>query len=555
MARNDTQERRQRLAMMKQERRQDEDYWWEIQDFTDPFRSRMLSDEFDSPIWDVRDRNTQVYDTTGMTSLRDIMNWLKGRIWPADADWMQFGLPIAFQKEFGEDVELARMYDQAGMEVQQDMSESNFFIESIAGATDLLNIGNECTIQEEAPAARGKDTTYGGVEYESIPMDRVWWQLDRQRRPIHIAVRYDIPAREAMDRFDDPEGALSDVAIVRNRPMELVTIIHWVWKNENHIPGGLRAKSNKKWISAWDTVGRKYANVEMGGLDAHPYSTSVFAKTGGSGYGHGLGHLSFPDIAGINAAKSQIWLALGRDLNPRLMVEHGHLLGSSDPGPGGTIILKRSKSDRPSYLTSETSYPEAYRIIEADQARVREVYLGDVIKDPESADRSAEATLDRQSRGSVRLSSFTEIMDHSFLRPKVINHARIMHKRGSLKILDEIADRIGEPRFELTFVSPLFALQRRQNAEAIIAYASVLSRLAAETGKIEIMDNADMDVAAQEIARLGGVPPKVVTTQQQRFQTRLARARQAARANQAERAAGRGTAEQAPAPQPQEATA
>jgi hypothetical protein len=530
MPRNDEAELLARWNLMRQQRRPHESPWFDIWDQQNPYRGTLdtVESQLDADtriFYDDDTRMTRVYDTTGMNALHELVNFIKGQIFPNNVDWLSFDAP----QDLEDDVEIRTLYHKTGTRILRGLADSNFYMASTPGLRDLLSIGNECTaVQESSPKRQGAGNTFGGGFFNSISMERVWWQLDQQGNVLFMVVQYDMPTRDAFDFFETPGRAVMD-QLRSGKTMKMVRYLNFVFPNENPVVGGIRSATDKPWVSKWMLI-QEGANEIMqdGGFEQNLYTRSGWDPIANSEYFAGLGHISRPDIAGVNAGTAQVLLSIGRDLNPRLMVEHEMVIQVADPGPGGTLVVRNPKRFPPQYLQSSTDYTAANDVFDKQREQIRRVYLADLLQNPDAAERSAEAVIDRQGRTLARIASLAEVIEHQYLKPKVEAFAGLMFRAGALPEFEEIVARTGRGVGDLKFTSPFFTIQRAQTVQEDRAFIQHMLEIVGATQDLSVLDGIDFDEYRDNIAKVTGVSATILRNDSDIAARRAARARQAA---------------------------
>ena len=494
----------------------------EIQTLLWPFRGE-LNTEF---LHDGYDRVPSVYDSTGMTSLHNLVNFSKGRLFPPDFPWVVCGPPADFDEAARRSMRIRKAYQTSAERLLHEFSVSNFYDVSTDWVRDITAIGNCATSVEEQNKIGSKRSGFRGFVFDPIDISRIYWQLDRMDNPLFVAVEYSMHGREVLDEFGDPGMVIFDKVLDKNHKglLERFEIWHVVIPNENHLPNGIKCDTNRPWCSFWIEPKSKQI-LREGGFNEHPYIIQTWNRVRREWYGNGLGHLIRPDVAGLNSGRAMILEAIEADLLPPLMVEHESVM-MYDQSDAATMSVRSSRDGvEPKYLRSGARITDADSIFRQDKDQIRDVMLGDIIGEPDTEPRSAEETIARASRSQLRASTLTEVIK-KILMNKVNRCLDMMVRRGALPELVEVMEETGNDKMDIQFVSPFFTLQKSTVSQNTLSFAAAIKELASV--KPNVADRVNYDNYAKILADLFNVPVDMLHDDEVFTEKRVADARAAA---------------------------
>lgn len=517
----------QRHVYLKQRRMLHENTIQELVDLFLPFRGDITTRK--SP---GQKRVTGVFDSTGVQAADRFTNWLMGVMLPKNTQWLRIR-----HSEFGDVTEIQQLLGAVANKFLQALDASNFYVEAATMIKDFGVLGNATLkIEEDVPRLKDQtDDTFGGFIFRALPFLEVMWSVDRNGKPSSVVREVEMPALDAARFFENP-GANVRRYMRDGRYMETVKYLHFVFKNENDVPGGFKANTNKRWVSIFLADHAEHTDsamiVEEGGFDDNPYIISRMDIVAGDWYGRGRGHLVRGDAAGLNEGRRQILNAVGRDLRPFLLVANESVL-NTDGGKSSIMTLRNDHRDQvlPQYLHSGVDYTAADSVFRLDRQQIRDAFLGDILDEPDTEPRSAEESRQRQFRALSRMSAVADRVEAEFLDPLVTTGINMMAAAGALPELERVGQMTGESEMDIKFqyVSPFFAAQRMNMADRIENYVARVGSLAVNLQRPDMLDAINFDKVVSMIRDLGEVPADIQNLEQDVLELREARAQQATR--------------------------
>ncbi|MFQ5594229.1 MAG: portal protein [Anaerolineae bacterium] len=520
----------ERWEMLKARRLGHETVWQELLDLMAPFRGDVTTKKSMGS-----KRLGAIFDSTASRAADKFANFLMGAIFPNTGDWLKLRPP----REIAGDERLSQLLDLTRLRVLEALSESNFYVEAAQALRDLSILANMTVSVEELPPTVNGTAAFRGLRFEAIPVFDYWWQLGRGRVN-YIVRRVTMPALDAVREFSSYPGK-NILDIARRQPMEDVEILHFVYENEEGIPGDLVPAANKPWTSIWvaNAGGDNEAIIPtgkdeaIGGFDFLPYITARWLTVQGEEYGRGPGHFARPDAKGVNKLKELVLIAAGRDINPVLLTEDDSVT-QLDAGPSGVAVY-RPGARPPEYLRSGSDYRVADEIGRQDREQINQAFFIDVFGEPESQPRSAEESLQRRERALAQLAAPARVVERAFLAPVISATLQLMQRADALPELEEYANLSGSDRVESTFESPFFTATKSQAAQKTRVFVAQAIERAGATGDPSWLDRLDPDEITRLDAELADVDARIFRSEEEIEAVRNARAERQA-AEEAQRA-------------------
>ncbi len=439
---------------MKTQRILHEEPIQEITDLMYPFRGDITTLRSPGDL-----RVDGVFDTTATIAADGFANLIKSSVAPANTDWLRLEPP----DEFADDLDVQQAFDATAARIQKALDQSNFDQEFGIFLRDFSIIGNATLhVQEDKPILRNRrGSTFGGLQFKSVFFTDTWWSHSPNGLET-FARKMCMTALHAARFFGEENvGLKAGKHLRRGELMENVDYLHFVYRNQDGIPGGLVPPDQKPWISHWVALNDgKHEELRVRGFNVSPYIVGRWTTVRGEAYGSGIGHLVRPDAAGLNELARQIYIATGRDLNPPIMLEDESTI-DLDTGPNGVIVVRPFQKLAPQFLGSGSRHDIADAIRRGDRDQIRDGFMGQLLDEPDSQPRSAEETLARQQRGLVRFAAPADITDNQVMRPMTESVISIMLDAGELPELELLVEEFEEIELRPKFVSPFFTAQKQ----------------------------------------------------------------------------------------------
>ena len=467
-----TRQIRDRQSIMENQRSQHEQAIDDAQILFNPFRGEVSTDPYSGGEGD--DLIESIHETTGMASARDLFNFLHSRIFPANTRWLRLA-PDPTSSD-PTDPEIIALVNSMDKKLQHLLHVSKFSREVMQCIWDLTLIGNSQMSIEWVPEL-------GAMAYKSIDFSRVWVTSDKHGNPDVIHIMWEKSANSWYRFFDGKPGqwVLNRMEKEENFGTMPVQYLQVIQRNENFIPGGIRTNNKKKWQTFWlvweDTSDKdEEVIVEQGGTDVPLFVIGRSQRVRSEEYGRGLAHIYRSDAAGLNSGYEQLLNALSLHLDPPMMAEHESQV-RGDMGPGGFITFMKPEFAVPAPYSANVDLNAVAVLFEAQRAQIKDGFLADVIREPDTQTRSAQAELQKAARSAVRFATLVTDIDDEIMTPALQTTLRLGHRAGFFPELDEIRDRTGRGTVLPVYQSPLFASQRMAAAQNAIEYVGVLGEI------------------------------------------------------------------------------
>ena len=501
------------ISHLKVERNDYDETKQEISDLFMPFRGDITTQ------FRHGSKRKPLFDSWGVMQADRFTNFLNGSLYPSSSDWVGFRVPQSLRF----DRKITGAMDDTSLRVLDALAASNFYVAAHTDTRDWGVLGNSTMFvghdDENAPG-EGK---WGGLIFDPIPYSRVWWKFSHIGRPLSMAVEMEMPAIDVVHFFDkDGDHIPRQIREISQsiNPYALCTLYRVIQRNHS----GKKGTANKPWISTY-FYEQDPVVMRESGFNNNPYVGARMMVMDGEHYGRGRGDIARPVMKGANEITRQKMIALGKEFNPPFMSEEDEL-ASLDLTPGGHVIVRPPKEVAPGYLRSGTDFQIAELITDNLHKQVTDAFLGDVLGEPESQTRSAEAERSRSQRALAVLSSTGQTVYHEKLSPMMENVVDIMLSKKQLPELQEVMNENPDLDIRPEFTSPFFTAQKAQSLNRVDVFLERRLQRFERTGDPSALEDIDNDELRELEKFLGDVPARIFKSQEEILEIRAARADQ-----------------------------
>ena len=457
-----------------------------------------------------------LYDSFGVMKARIFTNWLSGTLWPSASDWVALK-PKKMASGFDRTREI-QLYDTS-LRVMDALASSNFYSCVPADSLDWGTLGNSTLHERHDDEKARSPGEWGGLIFENVPYSRVWWYFSHIGRPLCLVREYEMPVCDAAAFFsqDGDRVPATWKDVYAQGPYTLVCFLHIVQRDHY----GVKGTDHKPWSSIWFDKGSSQV-IRRAGWDNLQYIASRMFVMSGEQYGRGIGDIARPPMKGCDEITRQEMIALGKELNPPFMAEEDEI-AQLDLTPGGHVVVRPPKEVTPGYLRSGTDFKLVEMIRDGLHAQVNEAFLGDVLGEPETQTRSAEAERSRDQRGLARLAATGQTAYYEKGCPIIENTVDIMLEKGALPELQEAINEDPDFEYEIELTSPFFTAMKQQSLAKVERFLELRQQRFERTGDPAALEDIDFDELRELEKKLGDVPARLFKEQQEIERMRNAR--------------------------------
>lgn len=508
-----------------------------IERYIDPMRGGKFYQQ-QSTEAEIDFRRPEVFDSTAMNAANILAASVQGAVTPADTQWFNL---LYRDDTMNDDKEAKEWLEECGSRLFLSLQDSKFDLSNQEGMADLVNYGNTVIVLTELI----EDSAYKGLLFDAVPIREIYFEESYDQTILNFYRRLQWTPLQILSKFPEDEVPESVKAKALDPSMSgnRVDVIYCIYKRKGKTAEFPAAPTNRKYGMKYvlhegqETIGKEGGYYEM------PAFLARWAKTSGSKWGHGPGHLALPTVITLNTMASQELAYVEKVIDPPSLVSERNAYGTLDLTAGGITIVQEMDGVRP-YM-SGANYGEAKMTQAELRQMVESIFRADQLQLKQSPAMTAtEAQMRYEeilrllgpTRGRIETEYLGEVLQRGF---------NIMLRNAQLpEIPQSVIDyqnRGGE--LDIKYLGPMARAQKADQIASIERWVMMLGQLA--QFKPEILDVIDADALANELADLGGVPAKLSNSQEEVDGARKQRAEQQKELAQSQQMQERGAGMQA----------
>jgi len=324
-----------------------------------------------------------------------------------------------------------------------------------------------------------------------------------------------------------------------------------------------RAKKDR---AAGGKLGMPYRSVHIdvanqkimreGGYAEFPIAVGRAIKTAGDEYGRSPAMMALPDVMSLNSLKEAIIKASEKQLDPPLgLLDDGRLGGGTvDTSAGALNVFNtagRLTADKPVFpLFTIGEMQSAEKLVESFKENVAQAFGLDRLLDFNNQTQMTayETSVRDRMRGSSLGGMFCRRIAEVYT-PTIERTFSILFRKGLLGTQDtgfsatlrkawnrilghpiqlvppavQKAIDAGLDVYEVEYISPAQRFMQSEKLQGIFTFGEFIQKMGVIPGAEDILDNADFDDMAEEVANYSGAPVKVLRTREAVDKKRKAR--------------------------------
>ena len=494
-----------RWEALKLERHTTESTWQEIAD------NELGRRNFTSRRTPGEQRMQRLYDGTAKVSGEDLAGALHSLLTNPAAPW--FGLSFE-QPELNEMQPAMRwLYDvEKRLHAAFTRPEANFHAQMSEFYVDLVYFGTAGIFIE--------DKLSQGTLFSARPLSEIYIAVNSAGRIDTVFLHFTFTARQAAQEFGARDKRAMKL-VEAGKTEERAEYLHAILPNEDYRKGFFGARG-KKWRSVKMSVTDMEIYEEKGYAEL-PIAVARWNKDSDEVYGRGPGWAALSEAKMLNEMMKVILKAAQKAVDPPTLVDHEGVLGTNlRTEPGGIIPVDMTSAllNPPvQALKYEGRFDISTEMVQDVRQRVKDAFrhqLIEMIRDPRM---TATQVLELSAQIQRLLAPLLGRLQTELLEPVVERVYAIEVRAG--RIPPPPPEIAGMP-LRIDYNSPIAKAQKSSNARAVVDFFTVISNLSQVDQSV--LDVADMDAGARNIAESLGVPPIVVRSRAEVDEIRAAKA-------------------------------
>jgi len=369
----------------------------------------------------------------------------------------------------------------------------------------------------------------GGLRYAATDLRELLFDNNHQGIVDTAFRKYALTARQMMQRVE--QGLWDDVpdsvkTAARKEPDRKFEIIHCIKPRAEVDPDRLDSKG-KPYASYYISVqGREV--LGEGGFDTFPYMVSRYVTGPGELYGRSPAMFVLPSIKVLNEQKKTMLTQGHRTVSPVLLTHDDGILDTFSLKPGALNPGGVTAEGRPLVHTLPTGNLAAgQELMDMERQVINDGFLVSLFQILiETPTMTATEVLERAREKGALLSPTMGRQQSEGLGPMIEREVDVLLQQGLLPPMpDMLIEAQGE--FEIIYDSPLSRSQRAEEASGFLRTLEAAIAVVNTTQDPSSLDQFNMDVIVNELAKINAVPPSWMNGPEQIAQIREGRAQQA----------------------------
>ena len=506
-----------RAAALESQRKTLENTYQIIEKFVRPF-----SGEFFRPMTSENEvdwRRREIYDSTAIVSADLLAGQIHANLVSPAVKWFDF----AFRDdEFERDLDAQKWLDDLEEGVWQSLADSDFNLQVAEFLLDLVTYGGAVMFEEEEDEEEWK-----GIDFTAIPVRDCYFEPDAKDQPLRLYRRLQYTTLQVMDRFDMPADWLK--AYEKNEEVDKKwTVWFCIYPREDERKAYEKADIKPKRLAPnVRPFGYKYVmadgmlDLEEGGYYDMPAFHTKWKKVAGSRNGHSPAFIALSDILQLNEVVKQSSEARAKAIDPAVITTERGVIGDVDLEPGGlTTVVEMDQID---VLESKARFDVQNDEITRLQMSIRSVFFIDKLELKDSPAMTATEVNVRYERMMRQFASTLGRLQSDFLDKLLHRTINIMMRHGVFRPPPE---NIADKAFDIVYTGPIPRAQQAEIANSIEALMADFTALAQVPQLAQLLDLVDVDKMGHELAKVRGVPTRILRSNDDVKKIRLERKEQ-----------------------------
>ena len=490
---------KKRYDSLVENRKSLEDTYQVIEKFVVPFRG-----EFFKPMSDEQEvdwRRREIFDSTAVMACQTLASSMQGALTSPAVKWFTYGFR---QEELNHDNGAMQWIETCERKVYNALQDSAFNLEAAEFYLDLSSFGASVLVEE----VDDETEEWKGIDFSAAPIVDVYFEMDRHENVKILYRRLKLLPLQIIDKFGKeacPQWVMEAHEKASHTKIEIIFCVY-------HREAKKGADTSKYLAPAERPYGCKYvfhkdASMigEEGGKYEMPAFIARFRKVAGSRWGHSPAFVCLSDILSANQLQEEIFEALGKVIDPSTVVTERGLLSDLDLGRGGLTVAK-SKDDIWAY-ESKARFDVGELKLDRLQASINQAFFVDQLQLKDSPAMTATEVQVRYELMQRLLGPTLGRLQQDFLDPLLQRTFNILMRAGRLPDPPQIVIDM-QAEYDIQYIGPLPRAQRMQIVESINQFIGNIAAVAEVFP--QVLDIPDMDEIAREVARLSGVPAKLI---------------------------------------------
>ena len=294
--------------------------------------------------------------------------------------------------------------------------------------------------------------------------------------------------------------------LLRSNPDEKIHFLHCVKPNDDY-DGMKVGKMNLPFCSYYIDIEGNHL-IDAGGYHEMPYKVTRWEKFIGEDYGRSPAWGAMPDIMMVNAIKQSIIKATQKAADPMYLLADDGVVLPLDTRPGGVTfggVDPVSGRQRVQVLSHQGDLTVAYKLLEDTRQDIRHAFFFEPLSSRNTDRMTATVAMELKEERLLGMGPQAGRIQVELMSPTLQRADGLLARAGKYpKVNDQLAEMIEKGGFDITYTSPLFNTQRRQ--ESLALQRTLQAVLPIAQFDPTVLDNFDGDYITRDTSLVQGLP-------------------------------------------------
>ena len=345
------------------------------------------------------------------------------------------------------------------------------------------------------------------VRFSSRPVTQVLidenyrGEVDTVIRECDMTVR-EIVAMFGLDALDDEMKKQ-----FKDKPETKHCVLHMVFPIEEAKRLGLKPMKMLPFISQY-VLKEKKRTIRESGFSEFPWVTPRWSKLSGEKYGRSPMMVALPEAKLINKMAETVLKGAQKQIDPPLQVPSDGFVLPLNTKPGGINYRMSGTGDRDEIkpIFNDARIDFGNEVMESVRRRIRDAFYQNQLMLQDNNPQMTATEVNQRTEEKHRfLGPLVGRQQAEFLRPMIDRVFAIMLRRG---MFDEPPQKLSGRNIDVRYSSALMQLQREARAVAISrTIQDMVPFIQLDQSVADLIDGEE---AGREIARIRGMPQRII---------------------------------------------
>jgi len=372
------------------------------------------------------------------------------------------------------------------------------------------------------------------LRYRSLPLSEIVWALNHQGMVDTVFRKFRYSAKQAIDHWGKERVPTEITRVLATNPYQQFDFLHCIRPNSERKQGAYGDEGKE--FEGWYIYLGNRSVLSRGGYRAFPCAIGRYRVAPRENYGRGPATTCLPDVRTANEMVKTGLRAGQKAVDPPILLAEDSVLSNFNQRAGANNYGMMTSEGKPLAMPfeSKANFSLADKMLESTRAVIRDTFLNTLfqilVQNPNMT--ATEALLRAQEKGELIAPAMGR-QQSEFLGPCVHRELDVLSEAGALPPPPPELARNGKG-VRIEYTSPWARALRAQEGTAIMNTVADLAQMAnLDKSVLYVIDFHD---AARAMAKIRGMPTKLVRTEDQVQQLLEAAAQSQAQAQDAAQA-------------------